>query len=163
MTKAKHYLDTDAVLRAACVEMGTHAGAAERPLTKAECELSMVKNTVSQAWRLGKAVALAKKQANLGNLGSILVDSFGGLNTAQVLFSGKIIEVSRRIYKGHTIGEVIIQALAADEEDEDPDHPRQHFEGTMMSKWPSLAHSSRQSPSRTRTCMQSTGSTAKPR
>jgi hypothetical protein len=123
----------------------------------------MVKNTVSQAWRLGKAVALAKKQANLGNLGSILVDSFGGLNTAQVLFSGKIIEVSRRIYKGHTIGEVIIQALAADEEDEDPDHPRQHFEGTMMSKWPSLAHSSRQSPSRTRTCMQSTGSTAKPR
>jgi DUF917 family protein len=163
MTKAKHYLDTDAVLRAACVDMGTHAGAAERPLTKAECQLSMVKNTVSQAWRLGKAVALAKKQANLGNLGSILVDSFGGLNTAQVLFSGKIIEVSRRIYKGHTIGEVIIQALAADEEDEDPDHPRQHFEGTMMSKWPSLAHSSRQSPSRTRTCMQSTGSTAKPR
>lgn len=135
MTKAKHYKDIDSVLRAACVEMGTHAGACFKPLDKELCEKALIKNTVSQSWRLGRAVALANKQANVGNVGSVLVDALGGDSTAKVLFAGKIVDVGRRIYKGHTIGEIVIQALAADEEeDDDPDKPRLKFEGSMMSE-----------------------------
>ena len=132
MTSAKHYLDCDSVMRAACVDMGTHAGAAQRPLTKAECQLSMVKNTVSQSWRIGRAVALAQKQGRLGSLGSILIESMGGRKAAKVLFEGKIVDVGRRMYKGHTVGEVVIQALARDEEEEDdPEYPKEHFEGSL--------------------------------
>lgn len=134
MTKVKHYLDEDSIMRAACVEMGTHAGAAQRPLTKAECEGCMVKNTVSQAWRLGRAVALANKTANIGRIGSVLVDALGGARASKVLFSGKIVEVNRRIYKGHTVGEIVVKAVAAeDEEDEDPTAPKEKFEGTVTS------------------------------
>jgi DUF917 family protein len=135
MTKAKHYKEVDAVLRAGCVEMGTHAGAALRPLTKTQLELMLIRNTISQSWRIGRAVALANKQSNIGNIGSILVDAMGGSKAAKVLFAGKIVELGRRIYKGHTYGEIVIQALAAsEEEDEDPSRPRQKFEGTLKSK-----------------------------
>ena len=135
MTKCKNDREVDSVMRAACVEMGTHGGAAHKPLSKALCEKSMIKNTVSQAWRLGRAVALATKQANVGNVGSVLVEALGGKETAKVLFAGKILDVGRRLYKGHTLGEVVIQALAADEEeDDDPENPRLKFAGTMKSK-----------------------------
>ncbi len=135
MTKAKHYKDIDSVQRAGCVEMGTHAGAAFRPLDKALCEKALIKNTVSQAWRLGRAVALANKQANVGNVGNVLVEALGGDSTAKVLFAGKIVDVGRRLYKGHTIGDIVIEALAADEEEEDdPNNPRLKFEGSMMSE-----------------------------
>jgi len=131
MTKVKHYLDQDAILRAACVEMGTHAGAASRPLTREECEGCMVKNTVSQAWRLGRSVALANKSANIGYIGPVLVDALGGSTASRVLFSGKIVEVNRRIFKGHTIGEIVVKAVAAEDEDEEG---KERFEGTVTSK-----------------------------
>ncbi|WWC72806.1 uncharacterized protein I206_106770 [Kwoniella pini CBS 10737] len=132
MTKAKTDRDVDSVQRAACVEMGTHAGSAQRPLTKAQCEQAMIKNTVSQAWRLGRAVALANKQSNVGNIGKVLVEALGGSRCAKVLFSGKITEVDRKMYKGHTVGELVIQALKADEEEEeDPENPKEKFEGIM--------------------------------
>lgn len=134
MTSAKHYKDIDRILRAGCVEMGTHADVAARPLEKAYVQKSMVKNTVSQAWRLGRAVALATKQANIGNVGRVLVDANGGDKAAKVLFAGKIVELGRHIYKGHTYGEITVQALAKDEEDgDDADGPKQHFEGLMKS------------------------------
>ena len=131
MTKVKHYLDQDAILRAACVEMGTHAGAASRPLTREECEGCMVKNTVSQAWRLGRSVALANKSANIGNIGPVLVDALGGSTASRVLFSGKIVEVNRRIFKGHTIGEIVVKAVAAEDEDGEG---KERFEGTVTSE-----------------------------
>lgn len=135
MTKARHYKEVDSILRGACVEMGTASGAASRPLTKAEWQKTMIRNTVSQAWRLGRAVALARNKANLGNLGSVVVDALGGSKTARVLVSRKIMEVNRKMYKGHSVGEVVIEALQADEEeDPDPSNPRPAFEGTLTSK-----------------------------
>jgi hypothetical protein len=90
----------------------------------------MVKNTVSQAWRLGRSVALANKSANIGNIGPVLVDALGGPQASRVLFSGKIVEVNRRIFKGHTIGEIVVKAVAAEDEDGEG---RERFEGTVTS------------------------------
>ena len=131
----------------------------------------MVKNTVSQAWRLGRAVALANKTANIGRIGSVLVDALGGARAAKVLFSGKIVEVNRRIYKGHTVGEIVVKAVAAEEEEEeDPTAPKEKFEGTVTSTSPAAlsdcakSYSTVLTPvqfrSRMRTCMSSTTSTA---
>ncbi|ORX40324.1 putative hydantoinase [Kockovaella imperatae] len=118
MTKARHYKDVDSILRAGCVEMGTHAGGAMRPLDKDQCQQMMIKNTVSQAWRIGRAVALANKSSQLGRIGEILVDALGGPGSAKVLFSGKITEVVRQIRKGHSYGEVVIDAVTLDDANE---------------------------------------------
>ncbi|KAG2041137.1 hydantoinase [Suillus americanus] len=133
MTKAKRDIDVDASLRAACVEMGTHVGLASRPLKADYVDNAMIKNTVSLSWRIGRAIALARKQSSLSRIGSILVDAVGGSNSARVLFMGKITDVGRRLYKGHTIGEVIITALTVDDDidDDDPDRPMERFTGTL--------------------------------
>ncbi|KAG1730811.1 hydantoinase [Suillus paluster] len=132
MTKAKRDIDVDASLRAACVEMGTHVGMASRPLKADYVDIAMIKNTVSLSWRIGRAIALARKQSSLSSIGSILVDAVGGSNSAKVLFMGKISDVRRRVYKGHTIGEVVITALAVDDDvDDDPDHPMERFTGEL--------------------------------
>ncbi|EIW78714.1 hydantoinase [Coniophora puteana RWD-64-598 SS2] len=130
MTKARRDIDVDASLRAACVEMGTHVGQASRPLEAKTLHISLIPNTVSLAWRIGRAVALARKQSSLSRIGPILVDAVGGPSTARVLFVGKIAYVNRRLHKGHTIGEVIIHALKTeDTEDETPETER--FSGTL--------------------------------
>ncbi|BEI86528.1 hypothetical protein CcaverHIS002_0608150 [Cutaneotrichosporon cavernicola] len=134
MTTAKHYKDVDRVLRAGCIEMGTHANVACRPLSRAFCQDSLVRNTVSQSWRLGRAVALATKQSNIGDVGRILVDAVGGRGAARVLFAGKITALGRHIFKGHTYGEITITALAADEDDSGSGSGSgsgQAFHGTM--------------------------------
>lgn len=132
MTKARRDIDVDASLRAACVEMGTHVGQASCPLKADYVDNAMIKNTVSLSWRIGRAIALARRQSSLSRIGSILVDAVGGSNSARMLFVGKITDVRRRLYKGHTIGEVVITALTVDDDvDDDPDHPIEHFAGTL--------------------------------
>ncbi|WVQ67482.1 uncharacterized protein L199_005682 [Kwoniella botswanensis] len=127
LTKVKHYKEVDSILRAACMEMGTSAQVVARPLTKVECERALIRNTVSQSWRIGRAVALANKQANIDNIGSVLVNALGGSDAAKVLFEGKIVQVGRRLYKGHSYGEIEIHALAGDETTEDPNNPKEKF------------------------------------
>lgn len=111
--------------------VGTLVGQAHRPLSASFCDKALIKNTVSLSWRLGRAVILANKQAQIGNVGNILVDALGGSSTAKVLFSGKIVEVGRRVYKGHSIGEVVIASLPKDDESEDA---QISFEGTLKSE-----------------------------
>lgn len=106
-------------------------GFAARPLTAEFCETALIKNTMSLAWRLGRAVDLANKQANVSNIGSVIVDVFGGPGSAKVLFAGKIVHVDRRVYKGHTIGEVVIVPLAASEAD---DTDESIYDGSVTSK-----------------------------
>ncbi|KAG1877100.1 hydantoinase [Suillus tomentosus] len=134
MTKAKRDIDVDASLRAACVEMGTHVGQASCPLKADYVDNAMIKNTVSLSWRIGRAIALARKQSSLSRIGSILVDAVGGSSSASLLFTGKITDVRRRVYKGHTIGEVVITALTVDDDvdDDDPNCPMERFTGTLL-------------------------------
>ncbi|KAF8839162.1 putative hydantoinase [Paxillus ammoniavirescens] len=131
MTKAKKDTDVDASFRAACIEMGTHVGLASRPLRAKHLGVCMIVNTVSLSWRVGRAIALARKQSNIGQIGQVIVDAVGGPKTAKVLFSGKITDVRRRLHKGHTIGEVVITALSSGE-DTDDDNPKERFSGTLV-------------------------------
>ncbi|KAI6168449.1 hydantoinase [Pisolithus thermaeus] len=130
MTRAKRDTDADAALRAACVEMGTDVGLASKPLKAKDLQMSMISNTVSLSWRIGRAIALARKQSNIRQVGRIIVDAVGGSRSAKVLFSGKIADVRRRLYKGHTIGEVVITALAY--ENDDSSEAIEKFTGSLV-------------------------------
>lgn len=150
MDRAKTSKLVDSALRAACTEsklskpeplelmnsVGTLIGYAARPLTAEFCRTAMIRNTTSLSWRLGRAVMLANKQANVGQIDRILIDALGGPSTAKLLFAGKITQVSRRVYKGHTVGDITLAALPADEE-EDADSSRPTFEGTLTSAFQS--------------------------
>lgn len=98
--------------------MGTLVGHANPPLTAEFCVTAMIKNTLSLSWRIGRAVMLANQEARIGQIGEIVVDAAGGHSGGKVIFVGKIVDVSRRVHKGHTIGEVIIAPLPADNGDD---------------------------------------------
>jgi hypothetical protein len=75
---------------------------------------------------------LANKSSQISHIGQIVIDAIGGPSTGKILFAGKILEVTRTVYKGHTIGEVTIAAMAGDEDEvDDPEHPKEKFEGLL--------------------------------
>lgn len=79
----------------------------------------MIKNTISLAWRIGRAVTQVNLQPSLGDVGNIVVDALGGSASAKVLFRGKITDVDRRVYKGHTVGSVVMIPLVSSEQDQE--------------------------------------------
>jgi hypothetical protein len=85
----------------------THVGLASVPLSTDYVDIAMIKNTVSLSWRIGRAIALARKQSSLSRIGSILVDAVGGSKSAKVLFMGKITDVKRRSVLFHSLSAVV--------------------------------------------------------
>lgn len=137
--------------------VGTLVGHAIRPLTAEFCQRAMIKNTISLSWRIGRAVMLANKQGRIGDVGNVVIDALGGFSTGRVLFAGKVIEVTRRVYKGHTVGEVTIAPLSQDDKVEDASD---EYDGILKSEKETLDKTDVQYRSRMRTSMPSGCATA---
>ena len=109
MTKAPTELDAERALRAALSQMGSHVGCAKGPVSGKNTKLWCVENTMSLAWRIGRAVALARCSNAIDTVADAIIAEVGGAETASVLFKGKIVGVERTLRMGHAYGEVIIE------------------------------------------------------
>jgi DUF917 family protein len=117
MTKTTNDEIVDRALRASCTEMGSRVGMAAKPTTKEKVIKFSVLNTLSLAWRIGRCIARAKKHNTTSTIAEQMIDEVGGSESAKVLFRGKIIGVERRLWKGHSYGEITIQQIADDEQE----------------------------------------------
>lgn len=97
------------VMRAALSEMGSQVAAADPPVTGAEMKRWVVGNTISQAWRIGRAIARARRERRVDGVAERILDECGGPAAGKVLFKGKIVGVQRTLRKGHIYGECIIE------------------------------------------------------
>jgi len=118
MTKASNDEIVDRALRASCSEMGSRVGLAARPNTKQRVQDFSVLNTVSLAWRIGRCIATAEATNTLSTVAEAIIDQVGGHQSACILFRGKIVEVERRLFKGHSYGSITIASLNSDEEED---------------------------------------------
>lgn len=109
MTKAPNDEIVDRALRASCSEMGSRVGMAARPTTTDRVIKYGILNTLSLAWRIGRCIARARTTNTLNTVVEQIVEEIGGSKTAKVLFRGKIVNVERRLYKGHSYGEITIR------------------------------------------------------
>lgn len=109
MPKASSDRQVERVMRAALSEMGSQVAVADPPVTGAEMKRWVVDNTLSQAWRIGRAVARARRENRVDAVAEIIVEECGGVGAAKVLFKGKIVGVTRTLRKGHVYGECIIE------------------------------------------------------
>ncbi|KAF7557752.1 hypothetical protein G7Z17_g364 [Cylindrodendrum hubeiense] len=109
MPKATSDLQVERVIRAALSQMGSHTGCAEAPVTGAETKRWAVEHTISQAWRIGRAVAKARLSNRIDSVAETIVDECGGPEAAKVLWKGKIVGVERKLHNGHVYGECIIE------------------------------------------------------
>ena len=121
MTRAPNDEIVDRAMRASCAEMGSRVGKAARPTTTERVRSCAVLNSYSLAWRIGRCIAVAEHTNTLSRVAEAIVQEAGGLQCAKILFRGKIIGVERRLWKGHSYGEVIITSTdvgsEADEEE----------------------------------------------
>jgi DUF917 family protein len=90
---------------------------AAKPTTTDRVRKYGVLNTLSLAWRIGRTVARAQQESTVHTIAEQIVEEVGGPTTAKVLYRGKIVAVERRVFKGHSYGEITI-AQAQDDEEE---------------------------------------------
>ena len=113
LQKAQDTLAVDSVLRACCVTMGCSAGVVSRPLTAEEFLNQGLLNTHSLSWRIGRAVTLAQRRFGEGTAADAIIGQCGGAESAAIIFEGKIIDVSNILFKGHSIGQLLIEGHTA--------------------------------------------------
>ncbi|GJN82616.1 hypothetical protein PLIIFM63780_006158 [Purpureocillium lilacinum] len=117
MPKASSDLQVERILRAALSQMGSHTGCAESPVTGAETKRWVVEHTISQAWRIGRGVARARKENRVDNVAETIIEECGGKGAGKVLWKGKIVGIERRLRGGYVYGECFIEgANVCDEE-----------------------------------------------
>jgi N-methylhydantoinase A/oxoprolinase/acetone carboxylase beta subunit/DUF917 family protein len=114
MTKAPTELAVERALRAALSQMGSHVGCAKGPVSGANTKKWVVENTMSLAWRIGRAVALSRCTNMVDTVAESIIDEVGGPDSAKVLFKGKIVGVERVLRMGHAYGEVVIDSTAGE-------------------------------------------------
>lgn len=121
MTKATSDLQVERALRAALSQMGSHTGCAEGPVSGAETKRWVVEHTISESWRIGRAVERARRENRIDQVAEEIVKEVGGSQAAKVLWKGKIVGVTRTLRMGHIYGECVIEGMdvaeAAKEED----------------------------------------------
>ncbi|KAL2005111.1 hypothetical protein VTN00DRAFT_2961 [Thermoascus crustaceus] len=116
LTESKDTPSVDRVLRTACVDMGYSAGTAAKPLTGKQMRETGILKSHSLAWRLGRAVALARHRGTTSTVAEDIIQVFGE-GAAGKVFEGKIVSVGQRLYKGHSYGEVVVEKLRDYERD----------------------------------------------
>lgn len=120
MLKTSNDEIVDRALRASCAEMGSRVGMACKPTTTDRVRNFGVLNTYSLAWRIGRCVAKAQQENSIHSVAEQIIDAVGGPSTAKVLFRGKIIEVERRLFKGHSHGHIVVEQMH--DEDQEAEH-----------------------------------------
>jgi len=109
----------DRALRASCSEMGSRVGMAARPTNAKYVRDYGVLNTVSLAWRVGRAISRCEATNSLSLVAESIIEEVGGPEAAKVIFRGKIVAVERRLFKGHSHGVVHIAAFDQGEEEDE--------------------------------------------
>ncbi|KAK3694436.1 hypothetical protein B0T22DRAFT_533486 [Podospora appendiculata] len=109
MPKAASDLQVERIMRVALSEMGSQVACADPPVSGAEMKRWVVEHTISQSWRIGRAVAKARLLNRVDNVAETIIEECGGHGAAKVLFKGKIVGVERTLKNGYVYGECIIE------------------------------------------------------
>jgi DUF917 family protein len=108
MSTVKSFADLERIMRCLSVEFGSTAALSVTPLSGADMRRTCILNSVSLAWRIGRAVELAKTSKT---------DPIAGILSVcpgKLLFSGKIVEVKRTTTAGFARGELHIAGIEGD-------------------------------------------------
>ncbi|KAI0674400.1 hydantoinase/oxoprolinase [Trametes maxima] len=114
MPTARNAKAVEDILRVVTTEMGSKAGVSMAPLDRKTCVDYGVPHSVSQAWRIGRAIALRRKHNDLKGIPKAILE----LQNGACLFVGKVVDVQREVRKGFTWGQVTIVPLQEEEEED---------------------------------------------
>ncbi|KAF9769186.1 hypothetical protein IL306_013419 [Fusarium sp. DS 682] len=131
MPKASSDEAVERIIRAALSEMGSQVGVADAPVTGEETKRWAVEHTLSQSWRIGRAVARARRENRVDNVAETIIEECGGPGAGKVLWKGKIVGVERTLRNGHVYGECLIEGADVCDEDVASGGISEHFKGVI--------------------------------
>lgn len=123
MPRASSDRQVERIVRAALAQMGSSVAMADAPVTGAECRRWAVEHTISQSWRIGRAVARARRDNRVDGVAETILAECGGAEAGRVLWKGKVVGVERTLRMGHVYGELVIEG--ADVVDHDDQQQQQ--------------------------------------
>ncbi|RLV84351.1 Hydantoin utilization protein A [Meyerozyma sp. JA9] len=109
ITGAQSDLYVEKMMRAALAEIGAHVGVVNVPMTSTDLVNYTVHHSLSTAWRIGRAVRIARQKFEIEKLPERIIESVGGPVTGRKIFAGKIVGIEKKLFKGHVYGEVMIE------------------------------------------------------
>lgn len=109
ITGAQSNLYVEKMMRAALAEIGAHVGVVNVPMSSNDLVDYTVHHSLSTAWRIGRAVRIARQKFEIEKLPERIIESVGGPVTGRKIFAGKIVGIEKKLFKGHVYGEVIIE------------------------------------------------------
>ncbi|KAJ7284699.1 hydantoinase/oxoprolinase [Mycena rebaudengoi] len=116
LSKVKNDHFVESLMRAVTTEMGSAAALCCPPLAISEVRDYGVPRTLSQAWRIGRAIAICRQTNNMKGV----PDAILKLQNGACLFVGKIVNCSREVRAGFTWGEIRIAQLHDEELEDGP-------------------------------------------
>ncbi|KAF3482723.1 uncharacterized protein GIQ15_02047 [Arthroderma uncinatum] len=99
----------ETMLRTTCVELGLFTSVSAAPLTGDAIKRYAVPNTMSQAWYLGRAIHLARREK------IDVIEAIFKTTPGRLLYTGKIIDVHRDVSRGYTMGYCVLAPLSSEE------------------------------------------------
>ncbi|KAK5088066.1 hypothetical protein LTR05_002282 [Lithohypha guttulata] len=109
VVRAENNTKLEGMLRTTCVELGNAVGVTGKPLDGRVIKEFAIPNTLSQAWFLGRAVHLARRNK------IDFIEAIGDVTPVKLLYTGKIVDVSRDVSRGYTVGKCTIAPVLTDE------------------------------------------------
>lgn len=109
VVRAENNTKLEGMLRTTCVELGNAVAVTGRPLSGRVIKDYAIPNTISQAWFLGRAVFLARRN-NID-----MIRAINDVTPVKLLYTGKIVDVKRDISLGYTVGQCTMAPLSAEE------------------------------------------------
>ena len=109
ITGAQSDLYVEKMMRAALAEIGAHVGVVNVPMSSTDLVDYTVHHSLSTAWRIGRAVRIARQKFEIEKLPERIIESVGGPVTGRKIFAGKIVGIEKKLFKGHVYGEVMIE------------------------------------------------------
>lgn len=113
MPRAVSDVHVERICRAALSEMGSHVATADAPVAGDECKRWVVENTISQSWRIGRAVERARRLNQVDTVAETIIAECGGAEAGRVLWKGKIVGVERTLRMGQYVFSCLLSPVLA--------------------------------------------------
>ncbi|KAM3076099.1 hypothetical protein ACMFMG_006383 [Clarireedia jacksonii] len=101
---SKDIEEAEELMRNACTDQGSLSGMVTNPISGKEAK-TLPSNSYSWAWTIGRSIAIAR---------SLKIDPVSALIESQngiLLFTGKVVSVTRTVAKGFTRGSVLLDSI----------------------------------------------------
>lgn len=111
LTSTTDDIQMEDIIRDAMYHHGVQCACVEPSMTCDQMRNETVANPISNSWRIGRAVHIARTNSDMDSIPSRIIEAVGGPSAAKCLLKGKIIQVEKKMKRGYGFGVAVIEGV----------------------------------------------------